>query len=393
MLKLLHTSDWHLGHIFHGYDREPEFRHFFNQLYDIIKEEKPDAVLISGDIFDTINPTLQAQRLWAEVLETMSSLNPDMNIVAITGNHDNGSRISVSRNLYKTQYHIIGKNPEILKIKGRDGDEALICAVPYIHESTYKTYLENPGVEENAMRALHNQLYDNALTMRTDPEAPIILMAHTAVSGADFSGQDKYRFNFNDVDIFGDGYDYIALGHIHYPQNLTLKNGKARYCGSPIPMSFDEDYEHSVSMVSFDARTPRVKQIKIEPLRKIITKFGQSPLRAEKVKDFIKHYTGNTEIQYLRVNYCNDGDFTVQHGRDIETAFADHSYIRLCVLRGISPETMDDASHSRIVVTPQNVTTTDPILMAKQKYQRKFAREMPQHLEALLKSVIENIDE
>ncbi len=89
-MKLIHTSDWHLGHTLYSYNREDEFRDFICQLAHIVRNEHPDAILISGDIFDSALPTLSARRLWTDALLELKVACPGMTVVATAGNHDSG---------------------------------------------------------------------------------------------------------------------------------------------------------------------------------------------------------------------------------------------------------------------------------------------------------------
>ena len=391
MIKLLHTSDWHLGHTFHQYGREDEFEHFLSQLYEIVEREKPDVLCISGDIFDTMSPTLGSQRLWVSALENISRIAPGMPIVAIAGNHDSGSKLGVYSSILKDYIHIVGREPAYLTLKGSDGSEAVVCAVPYIPGAFYRNYLEMAGEEtgEEPMRAFFAKVSAEAGLRKGDPDSPVILMAHTAVTGADFKGQDEYKFVFNDVEVLGTGYDYVALGHIHYPQTVREEESVVRYCGAPLAMGFDESYPHSVSIVTFGGGDAEVRTVELDELRKPVTLRRESPLEAGEVETFIRDYHAAT-LQYLRLYYLDDGNFTMEHRRRLEAAFADRDDVRLCLLVPVSPADQEEVVREirDREITPDNIMSFDPLDIARRCFAKKRNIDMPEKLVEMLKSVI-----
>lgn len=104
-MKILATSDWHLGNLFHGNDRLPEHKHFLKWLLEQIAEQKPDALLIAGDIFDNGNPSAAAQTVYYEFLADATQLCPNMQVIITAGNHDSASRLEAPRPLL-TRYHV-----------------------------------------------------------------------------------------------------------------------------------------------------------------------------------------------------------------------------------------------------------------------------------------------
>lgn len=395
MFKIIHTSDWHLGKTFHQYNRDDEFEFFFQNLYHRVKTDKPDALLISGDIFDTMSPSLSAQRLWASVLENLTAIAPHMDIIAIAGNHDSGSKLDVYANLFRDKIHIVGRSQEFFVLTGADGSHAVVCAVPYIPGGFYRNYLEAIGYtgddEESHMKQYFRAIAEKGAELRPTPDTPLILMAHTAVTGADFTGQEEYKFVFNDVSLLGEGYDYIALGHIHYPQNVKEGAAIVRYSGAPFAMGFDEAYPHSLSVVCFDGRKPALEIFEHHELRTPISLFEDAPLKSDDVKDFIKKYEKETADQYLRIFYHDDGTFNLAHRRQLEVAFAEHPHVRLCVLQPVKPaaeHTEDGYEAAEIDITPENVASLDAMGIAERRFYQIYNTEMPEKLVSLLKSVI-----
>ena len=146
-MKILATSDWHLGNLFHGNDRLPEHKHFLKWLLGQIAEQKPDALLIAGDVFDNGNPSAAAQTVYYEFLADATQLCPNMQVIITAGNHDSASRLEAPRPLL-TRYHVeIRGNVRkiwqqsnwlysfddlIIPVTNEQGEEVIILAVPFL---------------------------------------------------------------------------------------------------------------------------------------------------------------------------------------------------------------------------------------------------------------------
>lgn len=286
-MRILHTSDWHLGQRFYSYDRTEEYLHFFEQLRLILTTEHPDALLISGDIFDNSIPTITIQRLFVEIIVGLCEQTPDMEVVIIAGNHDSGNRLEIDEPLWVHHHvHVLGTRHQdlhdhIIPL----GDKGTIVAVPYISPLNYPSDITD----------FYNDLHSLVPT-----DKPAVLMAHTTIQGCDIRGH-KSLFLDTDIiggiecvptDIFGD-YDYIALGHIHHRQHI----GKAYYCGSPFAISFDEDYPHGLNVVDIDSSV-HVRQIPITPLVPLIT-FPSEPTPFPELLSLLTTFDTNC---YLRTN-------------------------------------------------------------------------------------------
>ena len=278
MFRFIHTSDWHLGQNFYGYDRSEEQSDFLRQLADIVHEQQPDALLVSGDIYHTAAPSSAAVGMYVKGMLDIHEACPTMAIIVIAGNHDSASRLQSESLLWQvagvTVLGGIARNSEgladldshIITVK----DKAIIAAVPYAHPTSF------PLIEAGTMDAgLRQRAYFDALLKRVDQlnpdKLPVALMAHLAVSDTDYTGHDRnMEMEWVDIDVLGGGYDYAALGHIHRPQQVSER---ARYCGTPVPVSFDEQCPHSVSLVEIDGHgsVPVVKELSIKNIRPLHT--------------------------------------------------------------------------------------------------------------------------
>ena len=254
-MKILHTSDWHIGQTlnFH-YDRQEEHQHFFDQLCRIIERERPDALIVSGDLYDRNTPGNNTMRFLGDNLLRICDLAPEMPLILTAGNHDSSSRVESMAGVWRRvntwfvgaaeildDHYVLDKH--ILEIPGK----GWIAAIPYLPD--YQNDLYNIVLEEIRRRNTEN--------------LPVVLMGHTTIGNAVFTAHEATTFNGRDIvgginsmnlNDIADDYDYFALGHIHTPQ--TLANGKARYCGSPVQLNFKEQFPHSVTMVTLERHGP-----------------------------------------------------------------------------------------------------------------------------------------
>ena len=275
-MKIIHTSDWHLGATLYGHDRLDDHREMLWQLTETVAREQPDALLVSGDIFDSSSPSAAAERLLdSALMELADAGKRDMKIILTSGNHDSPSRHTTHSAVYsRLGIHTIGSagitaDTDIADIADRFiirvGEKGAVIAVPYINRRNMPE-----GLFDGLLRAAtHNE----------SPTLPTVLMAHLPVSRSVTTGHSDADERFVggcenvEIDSLGHGYDYLALGHIHCPQQWSTGNAIARYCGTPLPISFDENYHHSVTIVELPAAgiIPTVTAVALKPRRKLVT--------------------------------------------------------------------------------------------------------------------------
>ena len=278
MFTFIHTSDWHLGQNFYGYDRSEEHKDFLRQLADIVRKRQPDAMLVSGDIYHTAAPSNAAVNLYVNAMLDIHRACPTMAIIVIAGNHDSASRLDSDKRLWELANVTVlggiardadGKanfDKHIIKV----GDNGIVAAVPFAYPSSFPV----PADEAEIVRDQRQQAYFQALLDHTQElntkGLPVVLMAHLAVNNSDFTGHDYNMMESFEIGTLGTGYDYAALGHIHRPQQLSER---ARYSGTPIPVSFDEQCEHSVSIVEIDSHgsLPHIETKVIKNLKPLHT--------------------------------------------------------------------------------------------------------------------------
>lgn len=278
-MKILHTSDWHLGQQLFEYDRSEEQQDFLRQLCHWVAAEQPDALIVSGDVFHYCSPSAAAQRLYTDALVEFHETCPAMQIIITAGNHDSSSKLEINRNLWKyAGVTVVGSirrdeagqvdlERHIVEVKNGCGElKGYVIALPHVYPQNFPALDEEVPREERQYHFIQTLL--NRVKERNQGNLPVVLMAHLALTGSDITGQDDGRggMEYTDIRLMGEGYDYLALGHIHFPQ--TLSGGRARYCGSPLPVSFDESYGHSVSLVELAAHGA-MPEVRTLPVRNV----------------------------------------------------------------------------------------------------------------------------
>ncbi len=272
-MKIIHTSDWHLGRTQRSYERADEHLHFLQQLTAIIEGERPDAVLVSGDIFDSAMPQIGAQSMLVEALRRLHRASPETLIILTAGNHDSGSRLEIHRKLWEElNVHIVGRPDPERMIISLPGGAGTVVAVPFVSRVQMAE-----GQEETTPAQRLQGLLEELIERASGEPGPVVVMAHMALGKG--SSDALARIGGLDIlplSIIPEGYDYAALGHIHLPHALSAR---AAYCGSPLPMTFDEDYLHYVNLVDIPRRgtMPEIRHIEIEPLRRMVTLKADSP--------------------------------------------------------------------------------------------------------------------
>ena len=277
-MNFLHTADWHLGQTFYQYDRYEEQQFFLNTLLQLLKTEAIEVLLISGDVFDTANPSVAATKQFYHFLHQATERFPHLQIIAIAGNHDSPVRLEMPLPLLEnTEVHLIGhiRRNEIREIDYdalilplySKGEIAAYClAVPFLRlGDTPKT--DDFSDYSKGIASFYQEITERALAIANGK--PLIAMGHLHALGAELSEEDTAErpiiggMESISPSSFPKALKYIALGHIHKAQ--ALGDAHIRYAGSPIPLSFSEKhYTHQV--VTFSIENGQVQGIKPIPL-------------------------------------------------------------------------------------------------------------------------------
>ena len=383
-MKILHTSDWHLGHTLYNYDRTEEQMVMLLQIVNIVREHKPDVFLLCGDVYHTPQPSAAVQTMFTNALVEIHDANPNMTIVITAGNHDSGTKHDIFRTPWKAlKVYTVGsvdanqKEDMIIEIPGK----GYVIAVPYANE-------------RNMPKGLFQELLDIANEKNTD-NLPVVMTAHTTVRGCDFAGHEngsEYAvggIDSYDLDEMGTGYDYLALGHIHHGQFIHSGKHNVRYCGTPIPVSFDENYKHSVSIVEITehGEKPTVVEIEIDPHRPLVTLPTEGVATWEDAKELLENYPNDIEA-YIRLNVEVD-DFLPVEANAEALMICEDKKCRFCV---INSRRLKKNRKEAKVMSVQEFKAEEPIGIAE-RYAKDLGKEFDNDLKELFNETLAALKE
>ncbi len=383
IMKFIHTADWHIGQNLKHFSRTEEHKHFFRQLTEIVKEEMPDALLVSGDVFHTSTPDSEAIRLYTDALVGLHNSKPDMRIVIIAGNHDSPSRLDANASIFRLA------NVSVIGAVTPDLPERHIVELPNIGYVI--------AVPHHYLRAVDGVPHIFSTTqgivekLNTD-NLPVVMMAHMYINGADITGHDTGNvggMQAADITTLGTGFDYLALGHIHRPQNISANT---RYSGSPLHVSFAERYPHSVTIVNIDKHgcAPQITERRINQLMHLyhVPDNGALPFdeAIEALRNFNPEEQGYVMLHVKTRNYLpTDAQARVEElmGEKTNLKFADFA---------VEFEAEQGKQMTTVLTTSQLQQMT-PIEVAKTYYRETTGEEMPKRMISMVEEIEKMDDE
>ncbi len=300
-MRLLHTSDWHLGQNFYQFERCYEHERFLAWLLDTLEQESIDGLLIAGDVFDSSNPSSAAQNLLYRFLTEARQRVPHLKMVLTAGNHDSPGRLEAPApflSLFEAKVvgHIsrdesgIKLDEIVTPLKNKEGNIVAWCiAMPFLRPS------DVPRIEGAAdpymagIEALYRQAFEAAQSLRKSGQA-IIAIGHCHITGSKTSDDSERRIVIGGsealpVTVFDASIAYVALGHLHLAQSIG-DDPTRRYSGSPLPMSFSElHYPHQVVVFDLEGESAiNIRNIRV-PRSIDLLKIPASPASLEAVTD------------------------------------------------------------------------------------------------------------
>lgn len=413
-MKVLHTADWHIGQIFHNYSREEEHKFFFEQLKAIIIKEKPDVLVVSGDVFHTAIPTIVSQRLYYNFIVDLSRIDEDLQIVITSGNHDSPSRLEAPRPLWEAfnvtvvgmlDYHTDTDDSGLMfdaskievPVTKKGKIIGWVLAVPYMNAGNYPPIKDSDCVSKR-IAAFYDSLLKH-LKNRSDYDAgqSIVATGHLAVGNADIRGHSADiigKLETLDIQDFKDvkGVDYWAFGHIHYAQAIKGIDNM-RYAGSPFPISFNENYQHSVVSVSIaDGKT----ETAVIPLKTLIP-IVDFPSKPSGYEDALPYETVMMKLMeivgdraYVRLHVKADRPLTQADTMAMIQAF-DGQNAMFCGIQSYFPE-KKEGDDIQNVKTLSELKALSPFELGCSVYQKKNGEEMPEEMKEMFKKVCEEAE-
>ena len=282
-MKIIHTSDWHLGHKFYDQSQKDEQLYFLEWLLNYIENNHIDVLLIAGDIFDNRNPSSESRKLYYNFLINLKKINCK-HIVIIGGNHDSPDNINAPKELLDFfSIHVVGKATKNIKeevFKFCINDENIIIAgVPYLRDREIRRAIEGENHEEiddrykTALVNHYQEVAEYCKSIKTENTTTIAMGHLFAIGGSVSNSEQKiYVGSLGNIgaDDFPEIFDYIALGHLHKAQKVNKKN-HIRYSGSPNKLSFSE-INHDKKLIEIETKKGEIsdiKEIEIPNFRKI----------------------------------------------------------------------------------------------------------------------------
>lgn len=279
-MKILHTADWHIGKRLHKHDLSKDFELFIDWLVELVKTKGIDVVLVSGDIFDLANPSSESRTAYFQTLLKLNQLK--CKIILTGGNHDSPAVLNGPKELLEVMdIYVIGRLPSDMKeclipVKNKEGKiEVVIAAIPYLRDPDLRQATEDHSYEnrEEAIRQGIAKVFKNTANTCKElyPNVPALAMGHLFASGVATSDSER------DIQIgnlasfsaseFGDYFDYVALGHIHRPQQVEASI-PIHYSGSPLPFSFSEKEDQKRVMI-IDTEGFEIENVEIPLFREL----------------------------------------------------------------------------------------------------------------------------
>lgn len=414
---ILTTSDWHIGNLFHGNDRLPEHKHFLKWLLVQIEEQQPDALLVAGDVFDNGNPSAAAQSAYYEFLADASQACPQMRIVITAGNHDSANRLEAPRalltrhrvevrgNVHRTWTDedggkwVLDYDDLMIPVLGKDGDNAVILAVPYLRSDIVQSASYSQGVN-HFLREL------TARARERYPGSRVVMMAHMYAKGADIAAKNASEkiviggMEEVSMDGWSEHPDYMTCGHIHKRQHIWNTDW-ARYTGSILPMSFAEiNYKHGIDLVTLNEKEkPKVDFLEYLPQHKLrILPENDEELTPAKLQKYINRELPNRiggeldeDFVYLllKVKFDKISNDAI---KELENLVKKKNAV-LCKIQKIVPMLdVTTLSSGQKIHSIDDILDRDPLETLKETFEIVQKNKMNEHQEQMLKELLSSIN-
>ncbi|CAI1824705.1 exonuclease subunit SbcD [Serratia quinivorans] len=401
-MRLIHTSDWHLGQYFFTKSRAAEHQAFLRWLIEQIEQQQVDALIVAGDLFDTGSPPSYARELYNRFVVDLQRTG--CQLVVLGGNHDSVATLNESRELLSCLNTTVIANAQseteqqILVLNQRDGQPgAVLCAIPFLRPRDLLTSRAgDSGVQkqqalQEAIADHYQRLYQAACARRDalGLALPIVATGHLTTVGVTTSDSVRDIY-IGTLDAFPaqafPPADYIALGHIHRAQNVA-KSEHIRYSGSPIPLSFDElGKAKSVFMVDFSAGAlQQVTALEIpsfQPMQLIKGDLAQIEQQLQQFADYQGELPVWLDIEVATQDYLSDIQRRIQ-------LLADQLPVEVVLLRR-SKEQRRQAIEQQDKET-LNELSVNEVFERRLAQEPEMAEERRQRMSQMFQQVVESV--
>lgn len=373
-MKFVHLSDLHLGKRVNEYSMLEDQEYILTKIINIIDDEKPAGVIIAGDVYDKSIPSAEAVQMFDDFLTRLAKRN--LQVFIISGNHDSPERMSFgSRLMDQSGIHISqvydGKfTPFTLQDESGDVN---IYMLPFVKPAHVKRF------SDESIESYTDAIRVAIAEMKVDQSARNLLITHQFVTGATRSESEDISVGGSDnvdVSVF-DGFDYVALGHIHSPQNCTSE--RVRYCGTPLKYSFSEAKDNkSITVVELEEKgNIYVKTVSLVPMRDMVE------IKGRYNEIMLKSFYENTSYQedYIHITLTDEEDIVDAIGK-LRTVY--HNLMKLDY----------DNKRTRSVAQVDgavDVETKTPIELFSDFYELQNNQPMSDEQKAFVEDLIEQV--
>ena len=373
-MKFIHLSDLHLGKRVYDFNLTEDQKYILKEILKVIDTENPDAVLIAGDIYDKSVPSTEAVELLDEFLYQLSGR--DLQVFLISGNHDSPERLAfASRLISRTGIHlspVYNGAVEPIVLTDEFGP-VNVYLLPFVKPVHVRRFFPDATIE-----SYNDALRTAVEALDIDRSERNILVTHQFVTGAIRSDSEEISVGGTDnVDaaVF-DGFDYVALGHIHGPQNIGSE--RIRYCGTPLKYSFSEaKHQKSVTVIDIeDKESISVRTVPLHPLRDMREIEG-----TYEELTYRPNYEGTDTDDYIHITLTDEEDIPDAIGK----------------LRLIYPNLMSlDYNNSRtrsagMLSDLEELQNKSPLVLFEEFYEQQNGRPMSEQQENFVRKIMENI--
>jgi exonuclease SbcD len=321
-MRVLHTSDWHLGNVLHEHHRVAEEIKFLDWIYKKIVELQVDVLVISGDIFDTTAPGNLVQERYYRFLASIIKSNCQ-HVIVVGGNHDLPSQLNAPSEILKAiNIQVVASakenvEDEVFVLTDNNSNNSLIVgAVPFLREADVR---KNIKIEDltidckdkliDGIKAHYAIVADKIKDLRASlgQDIPAVVTGHLYTVNGKLESDDGVRTTYQTMgnlqgvgsDCFSSEFDYIALGHLHLPQKVNNQDN-IRYCGTPYPMGFGEaGQDKFVILVDFEGRKPIITEVKVPSFQELVSVKGNFAQIKEQIEELkLKNSSAWIEVVY-----------------------------------------------------------------------------------------------
>jgi exonuclease SbcD len=399
-MKILHTSDWHIGKQLHKYDLADDLNLFFDWLINYIKTEAIDVLLVSGDIFDQANPSQAAFKQYYDVLRQLVQL--DCKLIITGGNHDSAAVLNAPKELLNAfDITVIGGATETLSELfidvEKNGERLVVAAVPFLKDrdirksvagETYATKIAQIKAGLQTYFSAINTHYQNHYS-----DGFFVVMGHLFVQGSSVSESERDIQIGNQAGVEASMFqgipDYVALGHIHKPQAISEEE-HIHYCGSPISLSFSEkEDQKQVNVITLkDNQLQRLEIVPIPKPRNLVTFEGS----LDEVQQQLIGYNQETPLLSLAEIIVNEKTESLERRQAFEAFVSEQPNPRLQIVKSRLSFSTKIRGASDAFAVGTDVADVTPMQMFEKKLELQVGLENTEELKAAFRDILQELN-